>query len=149
MSKDLTIKDKQIARDILYGLTIDQIAEKSGLHPRTIDRRKASPEMQAYMEDLKREQAEVFTETVKAVTREQVVEMKLTPVTRPMIISRLWELAMLDPRYTKRSILGQQRALDSVWAKSGFEGPAPRIGDPDMPEKPDVYQAEWMRKPPQ
>ena len=164
MKHILTANDMEIARMIEEELlTCAQIAAKLGICSRTVDRRRQWPEMTEYRNMLSGVRAEALKEKAEAETKAnlesmrqnakdrfaaQVDKIALTSITPLMIITRLWELACLGPDVTRGNIEGQQQALDSIWIKMGYQGPAPRVDDlQNSTTRPDVYQAEWMRKP--
>jgi hypothetical protein len=76
--------------------------------------------------------------------------MPQNPVTEPLnltrdqILTRLWELANLNPELTRGIIAGQIKALAMIVA---IEGLIPKPGHDRGPTpKPEIYQAEWLRK---
>lgn len=139
MASNLTLQDKQIVEDLLDGLTITEVAEKNGLHSRTVDRRKSQPQVLAYM-DLRRKER-----GIEVTTRAKIADFRLVEITKAMLVSRLWELAMMDPVITRGNIEGQQRAVDSLWVKVGLEGQAPKV---EELQKAKFYRSEWMDEPP-
>jgi hypothetical protein len=67
---------------------------------------------------------------------------------REQTTARYWELARLTPADTNGSLTSQLRALESLCEMLGLL--APKAGEqPKSQAPPDIYRAEWMRKPDQ
>ena len=68
---------------------------------------------------------------------------------REQVLARLWEIAKLSPEMTRNSITGQVKALSMVIAMQNFipdRKAVPEKKSPTTPAKPQIYEAQWLRK---
>ena len=110
------ITDQEIAfaHLILSGTMNDRHAAKSaGLNPDTAAYTKAKPRVRDYMVEH------------RAAVREKLVDqeaegLRTLNIGRDQILTRLWELARLDPEVTRGSMTGQIKALSMIVAIEGL-----------------------------
>ena len=99
---------------ILAGTMNDRRAAKSaGLNPDSAAYIKAKPRVQAYMIE--------HRAAVEGKLVDQEVEgLRKLSLSRDQILTRLWELATLNPEATRGSIAGQVKAMSMILALEGL-----------------------------
>jgi hypothetical protein len=70
-------------------------------------------------------------------------------VSRGQILTRLWEIANINPEITRNSLVGQLKALSMVVAIEGLipdrRAASSRDKSAPPPEPVNIYEAEWLR----
>jgi hypothetical protein len=70
-------------------------------------------------------------------------------VSRGQILTRLWEIANINPELTRNSLVGQLKALSMVVAIEGLipdrRAASSRDKSAPPPEPVNIYEAEWLR----
>ncbi len=140
----ITDQEMAYAHLIMSGTMTDRAAaEAVGLNPDTAAYTKAKPRVRAYMNEHRAAVSE------KLVDQEAEGLRKLN-IGRDQILDRLWELAALSHEATRGSIAGQIKALSMIAAIEGLipdRRLSPSATQPAAPPvKPQIYQAEWLRK---
>jgi hypothetical protein len=140
----ITDQEMAFAHLILSGTMNDRAAaEAAGLNPDTAAYTKAKPRVRAYMIEHRAAGSE------RLVDQEAEGLRKLN-IGRDQVLDRLWELATLSHEATRGSIAGQIKALSTIVAIEGFipdRRLSPSGTQPAAPPvKPQIYQAEWLRK---
>lgn len=153
MIRKLEAVNVEIATLAVEGISDTKIAEQVGLSRETVNRRKHRPDVIELMDSLRAGQKDSIRERAKKETTahlkknaDKISALELVSITPILLLTKLWEFANIAPEKTRYNTTSQQQAVDSIWTKMGFKGDAPRVEDL-RPEAPDVYQAEWMRKP--
>jgi hypothetical protein len=110
-SRDL-ITDQEIvfARLILSGTVTDhRAAEIAGLNPATAAYSKAKPRIQDYMRAHR-------AEGNARLAQQQTEDARQQNLGRERVLTRLWEIANMDPERTRNSVSAQMRALSMIVA---------------------------------
>ena len=143
----ITDQEMAFARLILSGKMTDrQAAEAVGLDPNSAAYIKSKPRVRAYMVE---HRAAVQQQLVEQDTQ----ELRRFNVSRDQILTRLWEIANLDPERTRNSMSAQVKALSMIVAIEGLipdrisarsavsarNQPAPPLVHPPF------YVSEWAR----
>jgi hypothetical protein len=134
----ITDQEIEFAHLILEGkLTDREAAEAVGISPGQAAYVKAKPRVKTYMEEH------------RASVRDGLVQHEvdaLAPfnIGREQIMARLHELGMLPPERTNGNIIGQVKALDSLWKALGFEESKKPEEEEPKPEPPNYYKASWL-----
>ena len=143
------ITDQEIAfaRLILAGKMTDcQAAEAVGLNPDSAAYTRSKPRVSAYM--LKHRAA-----VEQQLVEQDTGELRQFSVSRDQVLTRLWEIANMDPERTRNSMSAQVKALSMIVAIEGLipdrhsarravstqNQPAP------PPAYPPFYVSEWAR----
>jgi hypothetical protein len=70
-------------------------------------------------------------------------------VSRGQILTRLWEIANINPEITRGSLVGQVKVLTMIVAIEGLipdrRAASAHTKPAPTPETPDIYEAEWLR----
>jgi hypothetical protein len=147
VSDPITDQEMAFARLVLSGKMTDrQAAEAVGLNPDTAAYTKSKPRVRAYMLE---HRAAVEQQLVEQDTQE-LLRFNLS---RDQVLTRLWEIANLDPERTRNSMSAQVKAISMIVAIEGLipdrhsarravslqNKPAP------PPVNPPFYVAEWRR----
>jgi hypothetical protein len=147
VSDPITDQEIAFARLILCGKMTDrQAAEAVGLNPDTAAYTKSKPRLRAYMLE---HRAAVEQQLVEQDTQ----EIRRFNVSRDQILTRLWEIANLDPEKTRNSMSAQVKALSMIIAIEGLisarPSARPAVSAQNQPAPPPVnppfYVAEWAR----
>jgi hypothetical protein len=136
------ITDQEIAfaHLILSGTMTDrQAAEAAGLNPDTAVDTKSKPRVSDYILAL------------RAAVQQQPVEQ--FHVSRDQVLTRLWDIANMDPERTRSSMSSQVKAISMIVAIEGLipdRHSARRAGSAQNepappPVPPAFYKAEWLR----
>jgi hypothetical protein len=110
------ITDQEIAfaHLILSGTMTDcRAAEAVGLDPATAAHTKAKPRVRAYMVD---HRAATHEQRVQQETEEQ----RRLNLSRARVLTRLWQIADLDPERTRNSMSAQMKAIAMIVAIEGL-----------------------------
>jgi len=123
-------------------MTDRQAAEAVGLNPDTAAYIKSKPRVRAYM-------LEHCATVQQQLVEQDTQELRRFNVSRDQILTRLWEIANLDPERTRNSMSAQVKALSMIVAIEGLipdrravsaqSKPAP------APVNPPFYVSKWMR----
>jgi hypothetical protein len=143
------ITDQEIvfARLVLSGTMTDrQAAEAAGLNPDNAAYIKSKPRVRDYMLE---HRAAVQQQLVQQDTQ----ELRRFNVSRDQILTRLWEIANLDPERTRNSMCAQVKALSMIVAIEGLipdrlsvrRAVAAQNQSAPPPAIPPFYVAEWLR----
>ena len=140
------ITDQEItfAHLILSGKMTDrQAAEAVGLNPDAAAYTKAKPRVRAYMLE---HRAAVHERLVQHETE----ELRRLNLSREQVLTRLWEIANLDPEMTRNSASAQIKALSMIVAIEGLISDR-RAGSSDKksaspPAVPQIDIAAWFRE---
>ena len=99
---------------ILAGTMNDRRAAKAaGLNPDSAAYTKAKPRVQAYMADHR-------AAVEEKLVNQEVEGLRKLSLSRDQILTRLWELATLNPEATRGSISGQVKAMSMILALEGL-----------------------------
>jgi hypothetical protein len=139
----ITDQEMTFARLILPGKMTDrQAAEAVGLDPDSAAYIKSKPRVRAYM-------LEHRAAVQQQLVEQEAEELRRFNVSRGQILTRLWEIANLDPERTRNSMCAQVKALSMIVAIEGLipdrravsaqNKPAP------APVNPPFYVSEWAR----
>jgi hypothetical protein len=145
------ITDQEIAfaRLVLSGTMTDrQAAEAVGLDPDSAAYIKSKPRVRAYMLE---HRAAVEQQLVEQDTQ----ELRRFNVSRDQVLTRLWDIANMDPERTRNSMSAQVKAISMIVAIEGLipdRHPARRaVSVQKQPAPPPVhppfYVSEWARNP--
>jgi hypothetical protein len=143
------ITDQEIAfaRLILSGTMTDrQAAEALGLHPDSAAYTKSKPRVRAYMLE---HRAAVQQHLVEQDTE----ELRRFNVGRDQVLTRLWDIANMDPERTRNSMSAQVKALSMIVAIEGLipdrHSDRRAVSAQNQPAPPPVhppfYVSEWAR----
>lgn len=138
--RKMTPQYKEIAKDLADNLTHAKIAEKHSISLKTIERLKVWPEMVEYMASLIALQATAFEAKVveEAETRAKGISFSFSDAAA----------GYLEIRNKSTNDFCKLKAIDSLVALFGVaKGAAGANANSEQPERPDVYRAEWLRKP--
>jgi hypothetical protein len=147
VSDPITDQEIAFAHLILSGTMTDrQAAEAVGLNPDTAVDTKSKPRVIDYMLKL------------RAAVQQQLVEqategLRRFNVSRDQVLTRLWDIANMEPERTRNSMSAQVKAISMIVAIEGLipdrhsarravsaqNEPAP------PPVHPGFYKAEWLR----
>ena len=110
----ITDQEMAFAHLVLAGTMNDRhAAEAVGLNPDTAAYTKAKPRVRAYM-------IEHRAAVEEKLVQHEVEGLRKLNLSRDQILTRLWELANLNPEATRSSIAGQVRALSMIVAIEGL-----------------------------
>jgi hypothetical protein len=147
VSDPITDQEMAFARQILSGTMTDrQAAEAVGLDPNSAAYIKSKPRVRAYMLE---HRAAVEQQLVEQDTE----ELRRFNVGRDQVLTRLWEIANLDPERTRNSMSAQVKALSMIVAIEGLipdrhsarRAVSAQNNSAPPPVNPPFYVAEWMR----
>ena len=147
----ITDQEMAFAHLIMSGTMTDRAAaEAVGLNPDTAAYTKAKPRVRAYMNEHRAAVREKLVNQEAELSRLAVEGQRQLSFGRDQVLNRLWELATLSSEATRGSIAGQIKALSMIAAIEGLI-PDRRRSPSGMqpaapPVKPQIYQAEWLRK---
>ena len=139
------ITDQEIAfaHLILSGTMTDrQAAEAVRLNPDTAVDTKSKPRVSDYMLKL------------RAAVQQQLVEQDTEDprrfnVSRDQVLTRLWDIANMDPERTRNSMSAQVKAISMIVAIEGLIPDRRAVSAQNIPATPPVhpgfYKAEWLR----
>jgi hypothetical protein len=148
----LTEHEKTAARMLVEtGRSIPAVAEELGIHEKTLLRRSKLPAFISYQATWRKE----MHKAVVAQVRNQIKEIDLPVVSMPAImpahlIAIFWEFATMPKELTGGKVTDQIAAAKELWRIHGFDATFKPGGTPDgdqKPKGPDVFEAEWLRKP--
>jgi hypothetical protein len=140
----ITDQEMAFAHLILSGTMNDRrAAEAVGLNPDTAAYTKSKPRVRDYMTEHRAAVSERLVD-------QEAQGLRQLNIGRDQILTRLWELATLSHEATRGSIAGQVKALSMIMAIEGFipdRRLSPSATQPAAPPvKPQIYEAEWLRK---
>ena len=144
MSKELTKQDILIANALLDGATFEVAAKAAGVTSKTVQRRTKEPYFAAYIEKNRpKVQQRLEAKAEEAIEKKIDKEIAKIPFT--------FSFAEAAIRYneiyvTSKNDFCRLKAVDSLVALFGIAKP-PATTEEQADSAPDVYQAEWMRKP--
>jgi hypothetical protein len=140
VSHPITGLEMAFAHLILSGTMTDrQAAEAVGLNPDTAVETKSMPRVIDYM--LK----------IRADLQQQLVGQ--FNVSRDRVLTRLWDIANMEPEITRNSMSSQVKAISMIVAIEGLipdrhsarRGVSAENKPAAPPDHPGFYQAEWLR----
>jgi hypothetical protein len=140
----ITDQEMAFAHLVLSGTMNDrQAAETAGLNPDSAAYIKSKPRVRDYM-------LEHRAAVSQKLVEQEAEGLRKLNIGRDQILARLWELANLSPEATRGSITGQVKAMSMILAVEGLI-PDRRASSSETkpaapPVKPQIYQAEWLRK---
>ena len=128
-------------------MTVEEVSRETGLPLRTIYRRKSTPKFLEYQAKVRAEEAKKLaaleTKTYSALQKLNFDKSDLAVL--------LLEIARTDANETGRRYVDQVNAARLLADLLGWMPKPGAVASPDAgadaPPKPDIYQAEWMRKP--
>lgn len=123
---------------VLTKKTHKEIAEEVGLSYATLHRRMTQPRFQAYMEQVRAEQEK----ELKAQTKEALKKLKYEPADGVEFLIKVLRMNPEQP-----TVAAQIKALELLGVMLGWLTKGAAATEDSAAAKPDVYQAEWMRKP--
>ena len=136
VSDPITNQEMAFAHLILGGTMNDRRAAKAvGLNPDTAANTKAKPRVRDYMIGHRAAVEEKLVDQEVGLSRRTVEGLRQRNFGRDQILTRLWELANLNPETTRGSITGQVKALSMIIAMEGLiPNPhlARRLGQPQV-----------------
>jgi hypothetical protein len=129
----ITDQEKALAHLILSGTMTDrQAADAVGLNPDTALEIKSKPRVSDYILKLR-----------AAVQQEPVEQFN---VSRDQVLTRLWDIANMDPERTRSSMSSQVKAISMIVAIEGLIPDRQAISQKQpAPPPPAFYKAEWLR----
>ena len=139
----ITDREKAFAILILSGTMTDrQAAEVVGLNPESATYTKSKPCVRDYMLE--------HRATVQQQLLEQDnQELRRFNVGRDQVLTRLWEIAKMEPERTRNSMSAQVKSISLIVAIEGLipdRHPAqPAASAQNQPAPPPFYVSEWMR----
>jgi hypothetical protein len=151
----ITDQEMAFAHLVLSGTMNDRrAAEAVGLNPDTAAYTKSKPRVRAYMIEHRAAVRERLVDQEADLSRRAVEGLRQLHLGRDQILTRLWELAALNPEVTRGSMAGQIKALSMIVA---IEGLIPnRLNDRRLspaqtqsaapPVQPQMYIPEWRRQ---
>jgi hypothetical protein len=139
------ITDQEIAYALLLlsgTMTDRQAAEAVGLNPDTAAYTKAKPRVRAYMLEHRAAKHD-------RLLRQESEEQRRPNLGRERVLTRLWEIADLDPDMTRNSMSAQIKALSMIVAIEGLipdRNTNRRAGSAPPPVDPQIDTAAWLRE---
>jgi hypothetical protein len=152
----ITGQEIAFAHLVLSGTMTDRrAAETVGLHPDSAAYTKSRPPVHAYLQEHQplAQQERVEESNDPSRLPQPVPERAEAPrpfnVTRDQILTRLWEIAHMNPEITRGSVAGQVKALSMIVAIEGLIPDRRAASARNKPAPPpvtaDIYQAAWLR----
>ena len=142
VSDPITNQEMAFAHLILGGTMNDRRAAKAvGLNPDTAANTKAKPRVRDYMIGHRAAVEEKLVDQEVGLSRRTVEGLRQRNFGRDQILTRLWELANLNPEATRGSITGQVKALSMIIAIEGL------IPNPHLPRRLGQSQAQSAAQP--
>ena len=147
VSDPITDQEIAFARLILSGTMTDRrAAETVGLNPDTAPYTKSKPRVRAYMLE---HRAAVQQQLVEQDTQ----ELRRFNVGRDQVLTRLWEIANLNPESTRNSMSAQVKAISTIVAIEGLipdrhsacRAVSPQNQPAPLPVHPPFSVSEWAR----
>jgi hypothetical protein len=137
----ITNQEIAFAQLILSGTMNDrQAAEAVGLKPHAAAYLKSKPRVRAYL-------AEHSNAVKEKLVDQEVERLRNLPIGRDQILTRLWQLAGVDPEVTRGSMAGQIKALSMIVAIEGLI-PNRRLPAHARPVQPQAFLSEPTRPEP-
>ena len=139
----ITDREKAFAILILSGTMTDRLAaEAVGLNPETATYTKSKPCVRDYMLE--------HRATVQQQLLEQDnQELRRFNVGRDQVLTRLWEIAKMEPERTRNSMSAQVKSISLIVAIEGLipdrHSARPAASAQNQPAPPPFYQAAWLR----
>ena len=147
VTKPITDQEIAFARLVLAGTMNDRrAAEAAGLNPNSAPYTKSKPRVRAYMLE---HRAAVQQQLVEQDTG----ELRRFSVSRDQVLTRLWEIAKMEPERTRNSMSSQVKALSMIVAIEGLipdrHSDRGAVSAQDQPAPPPVlppfYVSAWAR----
>jgi len=139
------ITDQEItfARLILSGKMTDrQAAEAAGLNPETASYTKSKPRVRDWM-------LEHRTAVEQHLVEQDTQELRRFNLSRDQVLTRLWDIANMEPERTRNSMSAQVKAISMIVAIEGLIPDRRTVSAQKQPATPPdhsgFYTAEWLR----
>jgi hypothetical protein len=114
VSDPITDQEIAFARLVLSGAMTDrQAAEAVGLNPDSAAYTKSKPRVRAYM-------LEHRAAVQQQLVQQEAAGLRRFNLDREQVLTRLWEIANLNPEMTRGSITGQVKAISIIVAMQNF-----------------------------
>jgi hypothetical protein len=140
----ITDQEMTLARFILSGTMTDRIAaETAGLDPASAAYLKSRPRVREYM-------LEHRAAVEKKLIEQDAQEHRRCSLARDRVLTRLWEIADLDPTITRNSASAQVKALSMIVAIEGLiptraTNGRSAVAAENQPTTPPFYVSAWAR----
>jgi ABC-type transporter Mla subunit MlaD len=139
--KELSNRDIDIAKMIWNKASLADIAKKYACSTKTIQRKQKEPAFAAYFSSLKKSFAEQIHDQVQEVVQSATLAKIELVWSFNESARRLIKIAD-DPKAKHSDVISAIRLLNDQYGITRVQAPANSEA-----AEPDVYQAEWMRKP--
>jgi hypothetical protein len=142
VSDPITNQEMAFAHLILSGTMTDRQAAKAvGLNPETVTDTKSKPCVRDYM-------LENRAAAQQKPAEQHTAELRPFNVGRDRVLSRLWDIANMEPERTRNSMSSQVKSISLIVAIEGLipdrHSARPAASAQNQPAPPPFYRAAWM-----